>query len=403
MARARRPPSPSRRNARHPRRSDTGREPRPRGRWRRGLSLLAAGAIALAAGALFAWPAVSSAWRSWNTTDRERGAAFLAEARAAIALGRAGDAERALARSSSLEPSDPEPWRLRLELLRVEDRGVDAQRVGWEAYAAVPPGPARRGVLKGLTLALLADMPDDLARSTLAHWAEGSSRTVPGGSPDPDARVALLQRFGAMPRAGDLDRDARVAELAAVLESDPGHLAAREALVSTLADSGEPERGRAALEAWPEAGRDARYRRLKGRWELEFDHRPELAVGSFRRALEELPHDWKTRVRLARALRASGRDAEARVEAEAVGRLRERLDPGTLGPRLVTDLDRANPREPMSDPDPLAMTDLADLCAAAGLTRLAEAWRREAAAPPRAMPALHPEERPPGAARRTAR
>jgi thioredoxin-like negative regulator of GroEL len=136
-------------------------------------------------------------------------------------------------------------------------------------------------------------------------------------------------------------------------------------LVSTLADAGDPDAGRAALEAWPETGRDARYWRLRGRWDLEYDHHPDRAEASFRRALTELPHDWKTRIRLARTLRSLGREPEARTEAATVARLRERLDPAALGPRLA----RGDP------------ADLAELTAAAGLTRLAAAWRSEVGTP----------------------
>ena len=74
----------------------------------------------------------------------------------------------------------------------------------------------------------------------------------------------------------------------------------------------------------------------------------EEMLADFARALEELPHDWKTRVRLARALRVAGRDDDARREAEAVARLRERLDPAAITPRLTradpTDLGSAGRR-----------------------------------------------------------
>ena len=73
--------------------------------------------------------------------------------------------------------------------------------------------------------------------------------------------------------------------------------------VTALADAGEPDRGRVFLEGWPAAMRDARYWRLRGRWDLEYDHRPDQAIPAFRAALEVLPHDWRTHYRLARALR----------------------------------------------------------------------------------------------------
>lgn len=309
------------------------------------------------------WSRAQSAWHAFNTTPNATSATLVAEARAALALGRAGAAEETLARASKTNPANPEPWRLRLEIRRVENRPLDALAVGWAALDAVPPH-ARRSVLKGLTLALLADLPDDLARKTLARWAETST--------DRDARVALLQRIAAMPRGSDPPRADRIAELRDILREAPDHRDAREALVTALADAGEPDLGRQVLDAWPgpEPTRDARYWRLRGRWDLEYDHHPDRAVDALRRALADLPHDWKTRFRLARALHAAGLEDDARREAELVSRTREALDPARLGRRLSADLDR--PDHPAASQADLA--DLADLCTHAGLTRLAEAW-----------------------------
>ena len=288
------------------------------------------------------------------------------EARLSLAKGEAARAERALAHASELAPADPEPWLLRLELLRVEDRQIEAQRLGWEAYHAVR-GPSRRAVLSAITLAMLADTPDDLARDTLSRWIAAD----PG---DVNARVALLQRIAASPRAGDPDRPARVESLAKIVADHPGHVAASEALVLALADSGDPDGGRLALAAWPKSGRDARYHRLAGRWDLEYDRRPARAVDSFRESLKELPHDWRTRSRLARALQNSGLADEAKNAAIDVERLREALDPVALGRRLDHDLAALD--------DPKSRLDLADLCARAGLKRLADAWRRDAGESP---------------------
>ena len=291
----------------------------------------------------------------------------------ALARGEAARAERALIRACRLAPADPEPWLLRLEILRVEDRQVEAQRVGWQAYRAVADRD-RRFVLRAMTLALLADTPEDLARSTLARWVEAD----PG---DVDAQVALIQRIAASPRGGDPDRAARVASLSRIVAAHAEHVEAREALVLALADSGDPDRGRAVLEAWPEAGRDARYHRLRGRWDLEYDRAPARAIESFRASLGELPQDWRTCSRLARALRNSGKIADANRAAVAVERLREALDPLTMGHRLDRDLaalDEAKSR-----------FDLGDLCERAGLKRLAEAWRRDAE-----MPAIDPLRKP---------
>jgi len=308
-----------------------------------------------------------AAWRAVNASGPPRASYLKAEARAALALGRAAEADRALARASDVDPSDPEPWRLRLERLRVLDMPLEAQALGWPAYAAVPPDD-RPGVLRDLTLALLAELPEDLARTTLARWADAA--------PDPDARVALLLRGASMPRPGDPDRASRVAELTRMLDAEPSRLSVREALVSALLDGGDLDRARRALGEWPgaEPGRDARYWRLRGRFDLDYDRRPGPAVDALTRALADLPHDWKTRARLARALHALGRNADARREAEAVNRTRESLDPARLGPRLSADFEHIA--------EPSALLDLASLCDHAGLARLAEAWRREAASRP---------------------
>jgi tetratricopeptide (TPR) repeat protein len=311
------------------------------------------------------------AWRAFNATDAARGETYLAEARAALALGYAPQAERSLRRAIAADPAAPEAWKLLLEILWVEDRTPDAQDVVWESYDRVP-ARSRRDVLRALTLALLEDVPDETARAALKRWIAAD----PG---DVDARVALLQRIASQPRAADPDRQSRLAELEQLVADHPDHLGAREALATALADAGEPERGRAVLDGWPgsESGRDARYWRLCGRWELEYDRHPDRAEAAFRRALETVPQDWRSWSGLARALTRLGRTTDARRAAEAVGRIREALEPTALGTRLDDDFKRLN--------DPQALHDLAALAAQAGLSRLADAWRAEAetsSAPP---------------------
>ncbi len=317
------------------------------------------------------WPEALAAWGTLNRTPRADARSLLAEARAALALGRAARADRALVGAMAEAPADPEPALLRLELLRMEDRAVEAARVGWATFEAVAPD-SRREVLRALTLALLDDAPDDLARATLQRW-------IAADPADADALVALYRRIAPMPRLGDPDVSARIAALQTILDRDPSHVDAREVLIQTLADAGDPARGRLLLDAWPGDARDARYQRLAGRWALDYERKPALAVASLRHALTELPHDWRTRYRLARALRADGRAAEARRAAETVALLREALDPVPLGRRLTADLGRLD--------DIQSRLDLADLCARVGLTRLADAWRLDAQTPrPRNVP-----------------
>jgi hypothetical protein len=141
-------------------------------------------------------------------------------------------------------------------------------------------------------------------------------------------------------------------------------------LVVSLADAGEIDRGRAVLDAWP-AGDDPRRDRLRARFVLDYDRKPEEAAEALGRVVARIPHDWRSHYHRARALRAVGRIDDANRAADMARRLRERLDPARLAARLVEDL-----REPVRSP---ALRDLAELCRELGLSRLAEEWERLAA------------------------
>jgi tetratricopeptide (TPR) repeat protein len=308
------------------------------------------------------WALALRYWRMVNATKAARSMTHLQEARACLALSRAAQAERSLRRAIDDDASGSEPWRLLLEILRVEDRIVEAQRLGWEGYDQVQPRE-RLTLLRELTLTLLVDLPDELVRSTLHRW-------ITADNTDIDARVALLQRIAAQPRAADPDRPSLLAAMETILIEHPDHVGTREALVSALADSGEHDRGRNILDAWPEASRDARYWRLRGRWELEYDHHAEQAVAALRTALVELPHDWRSWYRLARALQTSRPGRESTEAALTTRRIREVLDPLTLGPHLDSTLDHID--------NPAACIQLASICERAGLNRLAIAWRAQA-------------------------
>jgi tetratricopeptide (TPR) repeat protein len=318
------------------------------------------------------WPKALAAYREWNRRPRATGRSWLGEARAALALDLAGQAESALVHANELDPADPEPWRLRLDILRVEGRTTEAQRVGWSAYAAVA-SESRQAILRELTLALLLaedlldDLPDDRTRARLERWAAADPS-------DANASVAYHRRIATAPQPGDPGLDAWIAALTSIVARDPNQVAAREALVIALDERGDPDRAHQVLSAWPERLRDARYNRLLGRWALDHDRDPALAVAALERAVAELPQDWKARARLARAYHAADRPADAAREAAQVATLRELLDPTTVVPRLAADFPRLD--------DPVTRSDLADLCARAGLDRLAEVWRREGAVGP---------------------
>jgi tetratricopeptide (TPR) repeat protein len=320
------------------------------------------------------WETALEYWRSVNETESARTGTYLGEARACLALNRAAQAERSLHRAITVDPTDLEPWKLLLEILQVEDRILEAQRLGLEAYDRVHP-EARRDLLKELTQGLLAELPDELVRTTLRRWVEADGDDV-------DAQVALWQRIAAQPRADDPDRYSLLQSMETLLAGHPGYIGAREALVAALADAGEPDRGRALLDDWPEKARDARYWRLRGRWELEYDHRPDRAVAALQTAVADIPQDWRSWYRLARALWILGRDREGRQAAQTASRIQEVLNPLALGPQLDAAVDHLD--------DPTVLRNLAALCDRAGLTRLAEAWRTEAQVVTRASGSVTP-------------
>jgi tetratricopeptide (TPR) repeat protein len=304
------------------------------------------------------WVTALRLWRRINDTPAATGMTHLGEGRACLALGRAADAERALRKSIAATPSQADAWLLMLEIMRVEDRTIDAFDLGWRALAEVS-AESHLALFRELTFLALTDVPDDLARSTLERWTRADPTDV-------DAEVAYLRRIGAEPRADDPSRQARLDRLTDLLARHPDHAGVREALVTALADAGEPDHGRVFLEGWPAAMRDARYWRLRGRWDLEYDHRPDQAIPAFRAALKVLPHDWRTHYRLARALRILNRADEAQTEAVTVSRIRELLDPLTLSPKLDAAFAHLD--------EPTAFGTLAEFCARVGLSRLADAW-----------------------------
>jgi hypothetical protein len=310
------------------------------------------------------WSAALEDWSALNRTQQASAHSLLEEARACLALNRAAQAERVLIQAVEAGPADPAPWLLRLRLLHIENRTLEAQQVGWAAYAAVP-SLARRDILRALTLVLLTDPPDNFARDQLDRW-------IAADAADLDAEVARFSRIANLPRSDDPDRKARIARLSALLARVPGNPSVREALVVALISAGDLNQGREVLDAWPVSARDARYDQLWGRWNLDYEHQPDVAARALRRALADQPYDWRTHYRLSRALSALGQTEEAHREAETVARLREVLEPDNLGRRLAADFDHLD--------DPKSRLDLASLSASVGLDRLAEAWRVEAAA-----------------------
>jgi len=100
-----------------------------------------------------------------------------------------------------------------LEIMRVEDRTIDAFDLGWRALAEVSAG-SHLALLRELTFLALTEVPDDLARSTLERWTRADPTDV-------DAEVAYLRRIGAEPRADDPSRQARLDRLTNLLARHP--------------------------------------------------------------------------------------------------------------------------------------------------------------------------------------
>ena len=193
------------------------------------------------------WNTAQQNWRTINTSTTAKSSSLLGEAQACLALARAAEAEYALRRAIRTNPSDSESWHLLLEILLIEDRTLEAQRLGWEAYDQISPD-ARPEVLRTLTLALLADLPDEQVRKTLRRWIDADPDDV-------NAQIAFWQRIVLQPRAADPDRPSTLAALEALLTKYPAHVGVREVLITALADAGEPDRGRVVLDTWPDAAR----------------------------------------------------------------------------------------------------------------------------------------------------
>ncbi|WP_169973053.1 tetratricopeptide repeat protein [Tautonia rosea] len=228
-------------------------------------------------------------------------------------------------------------------------------------------------MLKALTLALLATVPEDQATTSLQRRIEAEPN-------DLDARVALLRRSLAVspspvdqPRIGRNPEGADTAlqELTTLLAQFPDHPGVREAMIDASLDSGQMDQARSLLRSWPEVLKDdPRRLRLQARLDLDVEGRPDRAAEALTLLLSSTPHDWHLRARLSRALEMQGASEEARRQAQIVDQLRERLEPDRLGRRLATSLQALD--------DPKSLDDLANLCASVGLSKLASAWRREA-------------------------
>ncbi len=165
------------------------------------------------------WITALRSWRAINATKAARSITYLGEAKACLALSRASQAEHSLHQAISADSSNSEAWRLLLEIMRVEDRIVEAQDLGWQGYNQLLTED-RSVLLRELTLGCLAELPDELVRTTLQRWVDADKADLP-------AHVALLERIAASPRPTDLSRRSLLTEMESVLNEHPDHIGAR--------------------------------------------------------------------------------------------------------------------------------------------------------------------------------
>ncbi len=255
-------------------------------------------------------------------------------------------------------------WLQAINRYRVEDRPVEVALVAQRAMEVVPPA-ARISILRAWTLGVLARVPESEAGAVLKRRI----RQDPG---DTDARVALivLENEPGFDRIGPLSPplDRRLQELEALWTRSPEHPSVLAAFIEVLLESGDVDRADHLLEHWPsESSDDPRCRQLRARFALEFDQKPGVAAELLQERLATLPHDWRSRALLARALEALDRHDAARLEAARVDRDRARLEPVRLEAELAGAFEDLN--------DPSALHKLATLCGSLGLMRLADNWR----------------------------
>ncbi len=299
------------------------------------------------------WSDALEAWRIVNEATEADTDSRIAHAEAAIAVGRPGEAESALRPLLEARTPRPRAWTLMLDLLRIQERRDEALMLTRRGLDTVDlehtPVLLRAGVQ-----AVLTDVPDDQVRTTLRAWM--------AAEPDaPHAEIAYQRQIARRPRLDDPSAEDRADRLWDLVRAWPEFAPARIALVEALADAGRPLEARPVLEDWPETAASTGHQRIRGRWALEFEGAPGLAVEALEPVVDRVPHDWKSRYRLARALRLLGHTNRARIEARRVFLTRERLEPNELRP-LLRQLD-----------DGMPVPDLAQRLRDVGLTRLAKA------------------------------
>lgn len=284
-------------------------------------------------------------------------------ARACLAADRPSQASTILDRWSSRDVTGADGWVLRIELSRALG---DADAIAHTLAMTLKRPEARHSLsfLSTATFGILTMMSPDEMRERLRRWSDTESG-------EPLAKAWLLNRQFA--DASELGIDvARLSDEARELVSrHPESAEARRVLTEMLFEQGYYAEASQVLAGWPVGSRNSvSYERLEGRRLLEIAGDATPAIASFRKVLEVMPHDWRTRYRLSKALARSGRMDEARAEARQTVAIREALEPTTLERLLKAAFPSGSEPEPQS---------LIPLLRSVGLTELAGAWQERSA------------------------
>lgn len=303
---------------------------------------------------------VESAWKELALVkpDSIKPQDQISWATAALRADHPGAAFDVLESWKKTNPGKPDGWLLILDLARIFGSSDMMMENTNEIlnHALVNRSTA---VLLASTLGLLTDLEQLEVRARLNKWSANEQES-------PLAKAYLLLRYAENPLPEDPPRDLRIEQARILASRHPDSVAVLTALIETLFNGGYYQEATEVLDKWPLEDRTGTaYHRLQGRRLQDVEGKHRDAVGEYEEALKFMPHDWKTRYRLARALAASGKIEESRKEARRMSEIRESLDPIHLGELLKAVLPKGRSPEPER---------LVGLLRKIGLNPLADAW-----------------------------
>ncbi len=282
----------------------------------------------------------------------------LSWATAALRADHPGAALGVLEAWKKTNPDKPDGWLLILDLARILGSS-DMMMENTNQILKINSVNRSTPVLLASTLGLLTDLDQLEVRKRLNKWSASELES-------PLARAYLLLRYAENPLPEDPPRDLRIEQARVLASRYPDSIAVFTALIETLFNGGYYQEAMEVLDKWPLEHRSGTaYHRLQGRRLQDVEGKHRDAVGEYQEALKFMPHDWKTRYRLARALAASGKTEESRNEARRMSEIRESLDPIQLGELLKSALPKGRSPEP---------DRLVGLLKKIGLNPLADAW-----------------------------